>query len=33
MIDIEKLDLKWWEKEDIEDLIEEYPQLLEMSLD
>ena len=32
MIDIEKLDLKWWEKEDIEDLIEEYPQLLEMSL-
>ena len=33
MIDIEKLDLKWWKKEDIEELIEEYPQLLEMSLD
>ena len=33
MIDLSTLDLQWWEKEDIEDLIEEYPQLLEMSLD
>ena len=33
MIDLSNLDLQWWEKEDIEDLIEEYPQLLEMSLD
>lgn len=33
MIDLSTLDLQWWEKEDIEDLLEEYPQLLEMSLD
>lgn len=33
MIDLSILDLQWWEKDDIEDLIEEYPQLLEMSLD
>lgn len=33
MIDLSNLDLQWWEKEDIEDLLEEYPQLLEMSLD
>ena len=33
MIDLSTLDLQWYEKEDIEDLIEEYPQLLEMSLD
>ena len=32
MIDLEKLDLEWYEKDDIEDLIEEYPHLLEMSL-
>lgn len=32
MIDIEKLDLKWYEKDEIEDLIEEYPHLLEMPL-
>ena len=33
MIDLSTLDLQWWKKEDIEELIEEYPQLLEMSLD
>ena len=33
MINLSTLDLKWWQKEDIEDLLEEYPDLLYMSID
>ena len=32
MINLDDIELKWYEKEDIEDLIEEYPRLLEMPL-
>ena len=28
-----ELDLKWWEKEDLEDLFEEYPELNDMSVE
>ena len=28
-----ELDLKWWEKEDLEDLFEEYPELNNMSIE
>lgn len=33
MINLSTLDLKWWQKEDIEDLFEEYSDLLYMSID
>lgn len=33
MINLSTLDLKWWQKEDIEDLLEEYSDLLYMSID